>query len=151
MELNEYQCKAARTSSKTLSRDGHLMNGCLGLAGEAGECCDLLKKNQFQDGREIREKMLDELGDVLWYIAESASALGYTLDEVADHNVKKLMNRYPEGFDAERSLHRENVIRCKDCKFYEQWEIDSTTGTCQAKLTSTSRQGFCDLAERDEA
>lgn len=109
MELNEYQCKAARTSSKTLSRDGHLMNGCLGLAGEAGECCDLLKKHQFQDGREIREKMLDELGDVLWYIAESASALGYTLDEVADHNVKKLMNRYPEGFDAERSLHREEV------------------------------------------
>lgn len=106
MEMNDYQRKAARTSSAVLSPDEHLMNGCLGLAGEAGECCDLLKKNQFQDGRAIREKMLDELGDVLWYIAESASALGYTLEEVAVHNVQKLLNRYPEGFDSERSLHR---------------------------------------------
>ena len=109
MTLNEYQEQAMRTSSKELSRHAHLLNGCLGLAGEAGECCDLLKKNQFQDGRPIREKLLDELGDVLWYIAESASALGYTLEEVAVHNVKKLMDRYPQGFDAERSLHREDT------------------------------------------
>lgn len=109
MELNDYQRKAARTSSTALSQSEHLMNGCLGLAGEAGECCDLLKKASFQDGREIREKMLDELGDVLWYIAESASALGYTLEEVAVHNVSKLMVRYPKGFDAERSLHREEA------------------------------------------
>lgn len=106
--MNAYQEKAQRTRNPKLSAYQHLLNGCLGLAGEAGECCDLLKKREFQDGRDIREKLLDELGDVLWYIAETASALEYSLEEVAAHNIKKLMDRYPEGFEAERSLHRES-------------------------------------------
>lgn len=108
MELNQYQANAMRTSRKDLPIEGHFMNAMLGLAGEAGECCDLAKKHFYQDGREIHEKLLDELGDVLWYIAEAATSLGYTLDEIANHNVKKLMDRYPEGFDSDRSLHRKN-------------------------------------------
>ena len=107
MTLNEYQELALRTSRNDLNNDQHLMNGCLGLAGEAGECCDLLKKHQFQDGREIKEKMIDELGDVLWYVSEAATALGIWLDQIAEHNMEKLKKRYPEGFSAERSLHRE--------------------------------------------
>ena len=107
MTLNEYQELALRTSRNELTSKEHLMNGCLGLAGEAGECCDLLKKHQFQDGREIREKLLDELGDVLWYVSETATALGIWMDDIALHNIEKLKKRYPEGFDAERSLHRE--------------------------------------------
>ena len=107
MTLNEYQGLAMRTSRNELTQNDHLMNGCLGLAGEAGECCDLLKKHQFQDGREIKEKMIDELGDVLWYVSEAATALGIWLDQIAEHNIEKLKKRYPEGFSAERSLHRE--------------------------------------------
>ena len=107
MTLNEYQELALRTSRTDLSRSDHLMNGCLGLAGEAGECCDLLKKHRFQDGREIREKMIDELGDVLWYISEAAAAFDIWLDQIAEHNIEKLRKRYPEGFSAECSLHRE--------------------------------------------
>ena len=106
MTLNEYQELALRTSRNELTSKEHLMNGCLGLAGEAGECCDLLKKHQFQDGREIQEKLLDELGDVLWYVSETATALGIWMDDIALHNIEKLKKRYPEGFDAERSLHR---------------------------------------------
>ena len=107
MTLNEYMELAQRTSNKDLSPDDHLFNGMLGLSGEAGECCDLVKKSFFQDGRDIREKMKDELGDCLWYIVESAVAMGWTLDEIAQHNVDKLRARYPDGFRAERSLHRE--------------------------------------------
>ncbi len=107
MTLNEYQELALRTSRNELTSKEHLMNGCLGLAGEAGECCDLLKKHQFQDGREIQEKLLDELGDVLWYVSETATALGIWMDDIALHNIEKLKKRYPEGFDADRSLHRE--------------------------------------------
>ena len=107
MTLNEYQQKAQRTSRKDISPDDHLFNAMLGLAGETGECCDLLKKCFYQDGRYIVDSMLDELGDVLWYVAEAASALNKSLDEVAEHNIQKLMKRYPEGFDADRSLHRE--------------------------------------------
>ena len=90
-----------------MSLDDHLFNGVLGLAGEAGECADLVKKCFFQDGRDIREDLKDELGDVLWYVVEAVTAMGLTLEEVAQHNVDKLKRRYPEGFSADRSLHRE--------------------------------------------
>ena len=109
MDINEYQKLALRTSRGELDNEQHLMNGCLGLAGEAGECCDLLKKRNFQDGREIREKLIDELGDVLWYVSETAAGLGVWLDEIARHNIEKLKKRYPDGFSEERSLHREET------------------------------------------
>ena len=107
MTLNEYQALAQRTSNRALTADGHLVNGVLGLAGEAGECADLVKKHYYQDGRAIVHMLEDELGDVLWYVAETAAALGVTMEDVARHNVEKLRRRYPEGFEAERSLHRE--------------------------------------------
>lgn len=107
MTLNEYQVLAQRTSNRALDGKGHLFNGVLGLAGEAGECADLVKKHCYQDARPIHGEMIDELGDVLWYVAETAAALGVTLEEVAVRNVEKLKKRYPGGFEAERSLHRE--------------------------------------------
>lgn len=107
MQLNEYQNLAQRTSKKDLSADAHLFNGILGLAGESGECADLMKKHYYQDERNIYNDLIDELGDVLWYVAEAANALGVTLESVALHNIDKLRKRYPEGFDVDRSLHRE--------------------------------------------
>lgn len=107
MTLNEYMELAQRTSNRALDQKGHLFNGVLGLTGEAGECTDLIKKHYFQDGRNFVDDLEDELGDVLWYVAETARALGLTLEEVAVRNVEKLKKRYPEGFEAERSLHRE--------------------------------------------
>lgn len=107
MTLNEYQAQAQRTSNRALEAKGHLLNGVLGLSGEAGECADLVKKHYFQDGRPMFDRLVDELGDVLWYVGETAAALGVSLEEVAAHNVEKLRRRYPEGFEAQRSLHRE--------------------------------------------
>lgn len=107
MTLNEYQTLAQRTSRRELTPREHLMNGILGLAGETGECADLVKKHFYQDGREIIDNLKDEVGDCLWYVVEVASAMGWTLEEVAQHNIEKLEKRYPCGFDADRSLHRE--------------------------------------------
>lgn len=107
MTLNEYQDLAQRTSRKDISPDDHLMNAMLGLSGETGECCDLVKKCFYQDGRDIRASMMDELSDVMWYVAEAVTAMGWTLDEVAQHNIDKLRKRYPDGFSADRSLYRE--------------------------------------------
>lgn len=107
MTLNEYQDLAQRTSNNALTQEEHLLNAMLGLAGETGECCDLVKKGLYQDGREIRDKLFDELSDVMWYIAEAASAMGWNMDDIAEHNIEKLIRRYPEGFSADRSLHRE--------------------------------------------
>lgn len=101
---NSYQRLAQRTSP-----DGHdrILNGVLGLAGEAGECADLVKKALFQGHELDRDHLIDELSDVAWYIAETATGLGVSMSEILNHNIEKLKRRYPDGFDPERSIHRE--------------------------------------------
>lgn len=102
MTLNEYQTLAQRTSTGKHRLD----NGCLGLAGESGECCDILKKHRFQGHELDVNHLIEELGDVMWYVAEAAAGIGVTLEDVAKRNVEKLERRYPSGFDAQRSIHR---------------------------------------------
>ena len=106
MTGTEYQIKALLTAS-SLDKDALVLNGVMGLNGEAGECIDIVKKHLFQGHDLDREKLIDELGDVLWYAAILAESIDTTLDDVMQHNVDKLMRRYPEGFDAGRSIHRE--------------------------------------------
>lgn len=106
MEMIEYQRLAQRTANKTLDPIERIRNGCYGLCGEAGECIDLLKKFEFQGHAFNQEKMLDELGDVLWYIVQTAVGIGTTLEEVAQHNIAKLKARYPSGFNTEDSVNR---------------------------------------------
>ena len=110
MTLNDYMSKALRTANAFLTDEQKLTNGVMGLAGEAGECVDIVKKHLFQGHELDREKLKDELGDVLWYVAITARALGLTLEEVARHNVDKLARRYPTGeFRAQDSIHREET------------------------------------------
>jgi NTP pyrophosphatase (non-canonical NTP hydrolase) len=106
MGINEYQKEALRTSSMTNELD-MMLNGVMGLAGESGECVDLMKKHLFQGHPMDMDYMAKELGDVAWYLAVTAHAIGYDLETVLQMNVNKLRKRYPDGFDAERSLHRE--------------------------------------------
>lgn len=103
----EYQKLAMRTASD-LDTYGLILNGVMGLNGEAGECIDIVKKHLFQGHELDKEKLIDELSDVLWYAAITSEGLGVTLDDVMRHNVEKLQMRYPNGFSAERSIHREN-------------------------------------------
>lgn len=106
MTANEYQKAAMRTAAK-LSRNELIINGVMGLCGESGECIDIVKKRLFQGHELDTGKLLDELSDVCWYLAITASGLGVDLEDVMRHNVEKLKKRYPDGFDAERSIHRE--------------------------------------------
>lgn len=105
MTLNEYQKSAERTSGD-LSCFDKTRNGCYGMCGEAGECIDILKKHEFQGHPLDGNKLMDELGDVLWYVAQTASGLRVSLEDVAQHNIDKLRKRYPEGFDSEKSINR---------------------------------------------
>ncbi len=172
----DYQKLAMRTSP-----DGHdrMLNGCMGLIGESGEVLDLIKKWKFQSGNNAEfpnKKLIEELGDVLWYCAEvcqetndnlyslyndagfermsydnilhvdaiflcklavtvsdcwmypddysigipyTISAIvdvirhilrcycGSNLEECMTQNIEKLKRRYPDGFDPDRSIHRE--------------------------------------------
>jgi len=107
MTANEYQTEALRTAGTSNPLD-LLVNGVMGLNGEAGECIDMVKKHLFQGHELDREHLAKELGDVAWYLAVTAHAIGYELSDVLEMNVCKLRNRYPDGFDYNRSLHRED-------------------------------------------
>lgn len=125
MTPNEYQKEALRTdptaryssfysfldAAALISRIGNwqnirLLNGLMGLSGESGEALDLLKKHIFQGHELDRTHLEKELGDVAWYLALSADALGFTLEEIFQANIDKLRERYPQGFDTKKSTHR---------------------------------------------
>ena len=97
MNFNDYQRLASRTRNSDLDHTEHLVNGALGLAGEAGEVADTIKKHLYQGHVVTRDQLCEELGDDLWYIADLATTLGLTLEEVARRNIEKLKARYPEG------------------------------------------------------
>ncbi len=107
MTINEYQKLAMVTKNPELKDRDLLINSVMGLCGESGEVIDLVKKHVSHGHPLNREKLIDELGDVAWYLAECADAIGITLEEVLVHNIEKLKKRYPEGFSTERSINRE--------------------------------------------
>ena len=105
MDLNEYQLKASRTINPALSPRDRILNGAIGLSGETGEVNDLIKKFIFHDHDLPVKDFINELGDVLWYLAELTTAIGVDLEEVAQKNIDKLKERYPDGFTVSRSYH----------------------------------------------
>ena len=120
MTPNEYQQEALRTDSLKwnpiysvtiadrvkYNNMERLQQGLMGLCGEAGEAIDIMKKTMFQGHDLDSEHMARELGDVAWYLAISADALGYSLEQILQMNIDKLRARYPDGFDSERSVNR---------------------------------------------
>ena len=107
MTINEYQKLAMTTLNPSLSEKDILINGVMGLCGEAGEAIDIVKKHLAQGHELDCEHLIDELGDIAWYLAETATILGISLEEVLQRNIDKLKARYPEGFDTEKSQNRE--------------------------------------------
>ena len=108
MHANEYQKLALRTAPEGLSNKELLTNGALGLAGEGGEVADAVKKYRYQGHDLDCHHVAKELGDICWYIAIASHAIGYDLDTIFQMNVDKLKARYPDGFDADRSVNRKD-------------------------------------------
>ena len=106
MTINEYQRLAMTTLNPGLSKKDVLINGVMGLCGESGEAIDIVKKWLAQGHELDKDKLAKELGDIAWYLAETATALDLSLEDVFAANIEKLRKRFPEGFDAERSIHR---------------------------------------------
>ena len=106
MTINEYQQLAMTTLNPELDKKDVLINGVMGLCGESGEAIDIVKKWLAQGHDLDREKLARELGDIAWYLAETAWALEIPLEEILQANIEKLRQRYPEGFDRERSVNR---------------------------------------------
>ena len=107
MQLNEYQKLAMTTLNKELSQKDVLINSVMGLCGESGEAIDIVKKWLAQGHELDKEHLAKELGDIAWYLAEAATALDMSLEDICQANIDKLKKRYPQGFDSQRSLTRE--------------------------------------------
>jgi NTP pyrophosphatase (non-canonical NTP hydrolase) len=102
MEFNEYSKRAAVTDTYAAKkRMDRLIYSALGLAGEAGEFSEKIKKVLRDENGAIisvrRAKLRDELGDVLWYLAKAARELGISLEEVARANLRKIYSRKKRG------------------------------------------------------
>ena len=107
MTINEYQSLAMRTLNPALDKRDVLINGVMGLCGESGEAIDLVKKHLHQGHPLDREGIIRELGDIAWYLAETAYALDVDLETVLQGNIDKLRRRYPEGFETMKSIERD--------------------------------------------
>ena len=108
MTINEYQKLAMTTLNPTLEQKDVLINGVMGLCGESGEAIDLVKKHLAQGHELDKERLAKELGDIAWYLAETATAIGYDLEEIFQMNIEKLKRRYPQGFTVNHSVNRQS-------------------------------------------
>lgn len=106
MDVDKYQELAMRTLNPEIEKKELILNASMGLCGESGEVIDLVKKHLFQGHDLDDEKLIKELGDVAWYLAEAATALNVDLSEILEKNIKKLENRFPDGFNSNRSINR---------------------------------------------
>ena len=93
MTINEYQNLAMLTKNPDLTGRELLINSVMGLCGESGEVIDLVKKHVSHGHPLNREKLIDELGDVAWYLAECATVLDVSLEEILERNIEKLKKR----------------------------------------------------------
>ena len=126
MTLKEYQ----EFASKGILPAGQGKNGAihfaLGLAGETGEVCDIIKKREFH-GRDIPvEDIKKELGDVMWYVANLCNAFHFSIEDVIADNVQKLTKRYGEVYQSSieevqsmTKLTPTGKIVCNKCGSYD--------------------------------
>ena len=105
MTGNEYQKLASRTIGKNMNPIDKELHALHGMVGEIGELHSLYQK-KYQGHTMSEEHAKKELGDLMWFIAEYCTAVGWELEDVMELNIEKLRARYPDGFESEKSLHR---------------------------------------------
>ena len=142
MNFNEYQKLAMRTA-----RELNIVEFALGISGEAGEVTDLIKKVEFHGHEMNKIKLVDELGDVLWYLALLAETIGVELEEVAKVNIDKLKERYPDGFESERSINRTTirttaVIAARLCSVCKHYDCELAHEPCKSCITRKNRPNW---------
>lgn len=106
MTIREYAQAAKRTINTDLTWAQIQLHALHGLASEVGEIHAIFQK--CYQGHEVsKERVMDELGDLAWFWNELCFAMDIDPQEVLEYNIDKLYKRYPDGFSAERSIHRE--------------------------------------------
>lgn len=109
MNINTYQKEALKTIKlhpDLLKEDRALLDWALGLSGEVGEVCELVKHKVFHKEPLSKMKIAKELGDVAWYLAAIATELGFSLEDCLKLNLAKLKHRHGESFCFDKSASR---------------------------------------------
>lgn len=111
MKANEYQKLANRTlidnpDFEISDKQVMISWATIGLIGEAGEVAELIKKGIYHQRGINRENVKKELGDVLWYVAALCKEFDFTMEEVMQGNVDKLLERFPDGYTPENTSPR---------------------------------------------
>lgn len=119
MNTNTYEAAVQRTvkSCSTKEVDGQaldLLHWTLGLSGEVGEVVDTVKKYQFYDQPLDIKNLVEELGDIQFYVVAMCDTLGVTLDYAMAVNEDKLRKRYPSGYSNEAAKARADKLRDVD-------------------------------------
>ena len=107
MDIKTYQELSVRTLNMDLTADQQIMNMGLGVCGEGGEIADAIKKAFFQGHYLDKEHLAEEIGDVMFYLSNLATLLGFKMEDILQGNIDKLKKRYTGGFDSNRSINRE--------------------------------------------
>ena len=105
MNFNAYQKLASRTMNTALHANELELHALHGLSGEVGEIHSIYQK-AYQGHAVDNEHLKKEIGDLLWFVAELCTVSGFDMSEIAQLNIDKLKARFPNGFETEKSLHR---------------------------------------------
>lgn len=105
LTANEYQRLSRRTQNETLSIEDKRRHALFGLCSEVGEIHSIYQ-HEYQGKSAEKEKLVDESGDLMWFLSELLDTYGVDLEEVLVYNIEKLRRRYPDGFDPVLSERR---------------------------------------------
>jgi len=105
INMNQYQTAAMRTA-KRVDMSYDLNHAALGLAGEAGEFADCVKRHTIYGKPLDRANAIEEIGDLLWFCALACESLGIMMSQAAENNLFKLSLRYPDIYSDELAAKR---------------------------------------------
>jgi len=109
-ESNDFEAIKSRVTDENI----RLLHAGIGLATEAGETLDALKKHVFYGQDLDKGNLAEETGDLVWYLAIVLDVLGLSFDDIMEANIKKLKTRYPEGFTKHEALNRDTKKEMKN-------------------------------------
>ena len=105
MTIRDYQLAARRTQNPELTPRERLEHSLWGLSSEVGEVCSLHQKTHQGHPLDL-EALRKEIGDCMWFIGELCDTYNFDAEKIAEENIAKLRKRFPDGFSADKSLHR---------------------------------------------
>jgi len=108
--MSEFESNVSRLFIKPADRQGRILHAAVGIAGEAGEILDGVKKSWIYGKPEDAANILEECGDALFYIVALLQQYGFTLADAQAANVAKLQKRYPDGYSDADAITRKDKI-----------------------------------------